>query len=89
MSELLAAALPRYAVAPTCRPRVTGEEVDAFEQLVLREENTDLAAVPAIAAAVSPTALWQQLCSGARYLWTQMLAGDGYQWFVETGRFDP
>lgn len=54
MSELLAAALLDmrwHSLSTSALP----EEVDAFEQLVLREENTDLAAVPrAIAAAISP-----------------------------------
>lgn len=54
MSELLAAALLDmrwHSLSTSALP----EEVDAFEQLVLREENLDLAAVPrAIAAAVSP-----------------------------------
>lgn len=54
MSELLAAALLDmrwHSLSTSALP----EEVDAFEQLVLREENPDLAAVPrAIAAAISP-----------------------------------
>lgn len=54
MSELLAAALLDmrwHSLSTSALP----EEVDAFEQLVLREENLDLAAVPrAIAAAISP-----------------------------------
>ena len=86
MSELLAAALLDmrwHSLSTSALP----EEVDAFEQLVLREENLDLAAVPPRYR----SSYFSHIFGGGyaagyyAYLWTQMLADDGYQWFVEQG----
>ncbi|MDX7607967.1 M3 family metallopeptidase, partial [Klebsiella quasipneumoniae] len=63
------------------------DEVDAFEQRVLREEHLDLAAVPPRYR----SSYFSHIFGGGyaagyyAYLWTQMLADDGYQWFVEQG----
>ncbi|WP_228743023.1 M3 family metallopeptidase, partial [Klebsiella quasipneumoniae] len=63
------------------------DEVDTFEQRVLREEHLDLAAVPPRYR----SSYFSHIFGGGyaagyyAYLWTQMLADDGYQWFVEQG----
>lgn len=86
MSELLAAALLDmrwHTLSTTAFP----DEVDAFEQRVLREEHLDLAAVPPRYR----SSYFSHIFGGGyaagyyAYLWTQMLADDGYQWFVEQG----
>ncbi len=86
MSELLAAALLDmrwHTLSTTSLP----EEVDAFEQKILREEQLDLAAVPPRYR----SSYFSHIFGGGyaagyyAYLWTQMLADDGYQWFVEQG----
>ncbi len=87
MSELLAAALLDmhwHSVTPQGLP----QDVDAFEQQSLREEQMDLAAVPPRYR----SSYFSHIFGGGyaagyyAYLWTQMLADDGYQWFVEQGR---
>ncbi|MGR7195455.1 peptidyl-dipeptidase Dcp [Klebsiella aerogenes] len=84
MSELLAAALLDmhwHSVTPQALP----QDVDAFEQQSLREEQMDLAAVPPRYR----SSYFSHIFGGGyaagyyAYLWTQMLADDGYQWFVE------
>ncbi|MBX8997893.1 peptidyl-dipeptidase Dcp [Klebsiella aerogenes] len=84
MSELLAAALldmQWHSVTPQALP----QDVDAFEQQSLREEQMDLAAVPPRYR----SSYFSHIFGGGyaagyyAYLWTQMLADDGYQWFVE------
>ncbi|HCT8363382.1 peptidyl-dipeptidase Dcp [Klebsiella aerogenes] len=86
MSELLAAALLDmhwHSVTPQALP----QDVDAFEQQSLREEQMDLAAVPPRYR----SSYFSHIFGGGyaagyyAYLWTQMLADDGYQWFVEQG----
>ncbi|EPR3239963.1 peptidyl-dipeptidase Dcp [Klebsiella aerogenes] len=86
MSELLAAALLDmhwHSVTPQGLP----QDVDAFEQQSLREEQMDLAAVPPRYR----SSYFSHIFGGGyaagyyAYLWTQMLADDGYQWFVEQG----
>ncbi|HHR0844545.1 TPA: peptidyl-dipeptidase Dcp [Klebsiella aerogenes] len=86
MSELLAAALLDmrwHSVTPQALP----QDVDAFEQQLLREEQMDLAAVPPRYR----SSYFSHIFGGGyaagyyAYLWTQMLADDGYQWFVEQG----
>ncbi|HBQ6989429.1 TPA: peptidyl-dipeptidase Dcp [Klebsiella quasipneumoniae subsp. similipneumoniae] len=86
MSELLAAALLDmrwHTLSTTSLP----EEVDAFEQKILRDEQLDLAAVPPRYR----SSYFSHMFGGGyaagyyAYLWTQMLADDGYQWFVEQG----
>lgn len=86
MSELLAAALLDmrwHTLSTTSLP----EEVDAFEQKILRDEQLDLAAVPPRYR----SSYFSHIFGGGyaagyyAYLWTQMLADDGYQWFVEQG----
>lgn len=86
MSELLAAALldmQWHSVTPQALP----QDVDAFEQQSLREEQMDLAAVPPRYR----SSYFSHIFGGGyaagyyAYLWTQMLADDGYQWFVEQG----
>ncbi len=86
MSELLAAALLDmhwHSVTPQALP----QDVDAFEQRSLREEQMDLAAVPPRYR----SSYFSHIFGGGyaagyyAYLWTQMLADDGYQWFVEQG----
>ncbi|HBT3238000.1 TPA: peptidyl-dipeptidase Dcp [Klebsiella aerogenes] len=86
MSELLAAALLDmhwHSVTPQGLP----QDVDAFEQQSLREEQMDLAAVPQRYR----SSYFSHIFGGGyaagyyAYLWTQMLADDGYQWFVEQG----
>ncbi|EME4046485.1 dipeptidyl carboxypeptidase II, partial [Klebsiella quasipneumoniae] len=86
MSELLAAALLDmrwHTLSTTGFP----DEVDTFEQRVLREEHLDLAAVPPRYR----SSYFSHIFGGGyaagyyAYLWTQMLADDGYQWFVEQG----
>ena len=86
MSELLAAALLDmrwHTLSTTALP----DEVDAFEQKILREEQLDLAAVPPRYR----SSYFSHIFGGGyaagyyAYLWTQMLADDGYQWFVEQG----
>ncbi|EPL8195922.1 peptidyl-dipeptidase Dcp [Klebsiella aerogenes] len=86
MSELLAAALLDmhwHSVTPQTLP----QDVDAFEQQSLREEQMDLAAVPPRYR----SSYFSHIFGGGyaagyyAYLWTQMLADDGYQWFVEQG----
>ncbi|HDU4711778.1 TPA: peptidyl-dipeptidase Dcp [Klebsiella aerogenes] len=86
MSELLAAALLDmhwHCVTPQALP----QDVDAFEQQSLREEQMDLAAVPPRYR----SSYFSHIFGGGyaagyyAYLWTQMLADDGYQWFVEQG----
>ncbi|HDS4346668.1 peptidyl-dipeptidase Dcp [Klebsiella aerogenes] len=86
MSELLAAALLDmhwHSVTPQGLP----QDVDAFEQQSLREEQMDLAAVPPRYR----SRYFSHIFGGGyaagyyAYLWTQMLADDGYQWFVEQG----
>ncbi|HCT3746983.1 TPA: peptidyl-dipeptidase Dcp [Klebsiella aerogenes] len=86
MSELLAAALLDmrwHSVTPQSLP----QDVDAFEQQSLREEQMDLAAVPPRYR----SSYFSHIFGGGyaagyyAYLWTQMLADDGYQWFVEQG----
>ena len=86
MSELLAAALLDmrwHSVTPQALP----QDVDAFEQQSLREEQMDLAAVPPRYR----SSYFSHIFGGGyaagyyAYLWTQMLADDGYQWFVELG----
>ncbi|HBW0991784.1 TPA: peptidyl-dipeptidase Dcp [Klebsiella aerogenes] len=86
MSELLAAALLGmhwHSVTPQGLP----QDVDAFEQQSLREEQMDLAAVPPRYR----SSYFSHIFGGGyaagyyAYLWTQMLADDGYQWFVEQG----
>ncbi|HEN4995268.1 TPA: peptidyl-dipeptidase Dcp [Klebsiella aerogenes] len=82
MSELLAAAL-----LDMHWHSVTPQDVDAFEQQSLREEQMDLAAVPPRYR----SSYFSHIFGGGyaagyyAYLWTQMLADDGYQWFVEQG----
>ena len=68
MSELLAAALLDmhwHSVTPQGLP----QDVDAFEQQSLREEQMDLAAVP----------------PRYRSSYFSHIFGGGYQWFVEQG----
>ncbi|MDT4325682.1 peptidyl-dipeptidase Dcp [Klebsiella aerogenes] len=86
MSELLAAALLDmhwHSVTSQGLP----QDVDAFEQQSLREEQMDLAAVPPRYR----SSYFSHIFGGGyaagyyAYLWTQMLADDGYQWFVEQG----
>ncbi|MGR7192411.1 peptidyl-dipeptidase Dcp [Klebsiella aerogenes] len=86
MSELLAAALLDmhwHSVTSQGLP----QDVDAFEQQSLREEQMDLAAVPPRYR----SRYFSHIFGGGyaagyyAYLWTQMLADDGYQWFVEQG----
>lgn len=86
MSELLAAALLDmhwHSVTPQGLP----QDVDAFEQQSLREEQMGLAAVPPRYR----SSYFSHIFGGGyaagyyAYLWTQMLADDGYQWFVEQG----
>ncbi|HCT5345732.1 TPA: dipeptidyl carboxypeptidase II, partial [Klebsiella quasipneumoniae] len=86
MSELLAAALLDmrwHTLSTTSLP----DEVDAFEQKILRDEQLDLAAVPPRYR----SSYFSHIFGGGyaagyyAYLWTQMLADDGYQWFVEQG----
>ncbi|HDT5517019.1 TPA: peptidyl-dipeptidase Dcp [Klebsiella aerogenes] len=86
MSELLAAALLDmrwHSVTPQALP----QDVDAFEQQSLREEQMDLAAVPPRYR----SSYFSHIFGGGyaagyyAYLWTQMLADDGFQWFVEQG----
>ncbi|HFK1204290.1 TPA: peptidyl-dipeptidase Dcp [Klebsiella aerogenes] len=86
MSELLAAALLDmhwHSVTPQALP----QDVDAFEQQSLREEQMDLAAVPPRYR----SSYFSHIFGGGyaagyyAYLWTQMLADDGYQWFVDQG----
>lgn len=86
MSELLAAALLDmhwHSVTPQALP----QDVDAFEQQSLREEQMGLAAVPPRYR----SSYFSHIFGGGyaagyyAYLWTQMLADDGYQWFVEQG----
>ncbi|MFP8733625.1 peptidyl-dipeptidase Dcp [Klebsiella aerogenes] len=86
MSELLAAALLDmrwHSVTTQALP----QDVDAFEQQSLREEQMDLAAVPPRYR----SSYFSHIFGGGyaagyyAYLWTQMLADDGYQWFVEQG----
>lgn len=86
MSELLAAALLDmrwHTLSTTSLP----EEVDAFEQKIIRDEQLDLAAVPPRYR----SSYFSHIFGGGyaagyyAYLWTQMLADDGYQWFVEQG----
>ncbi|MBK0631471.1 peptidyl-dipeptidase Dcp [Klebsiella aerogenes] len=86
MSELLAAALLDmhwHSVTPQALP----QDVDAFEQQSLREEQMDLAAVPPRYR----SSYFSHIFGGGyaagyyAYLWTEMLADDGYQWFVEQG----
>ncbi|HDS9397148.1 TPA: peptidyl-dipeptidase Dcp [Klebsiella quasipneumoniae subsp. quasipneumoniae] len=86
MSELLAAALLDmrwHTLSTTGFP----DEVDTFEQRVLRKEHLDLAAVPPRYR----SSYFSHIFGGGyaagyyAYLWTQMLADDGYQWFVEQG----
>lgn len=86
MSELLAAALLDmhwHSVTPQGLP----QDVDAFEQQSLREEQMDLVAVPPRYR----SSYFSHIFGGGyaagyyAYLWTQMLADDGYQWFVEQG----
>lgn len=86
MSELLAAALLDmhwHSVTPQGLP----QDVDAFDQQSLREEQMDLAAVPPRYR----SSYFSHIFGGGyaagyyAYLWTQMLADDGYQWFVEQG----
>lgn len=86
MSELLAAVLLDmhwHSVTPQALP----QDVDAFEQQSLREEQMDLAAVPPRYR----SSYFSHIFGGGyaagyyAYLWTQMLADDGYQWFVEQG----
>ena len=86
MSELLAAALLDmhwHSVTPQGLP----QDVDAFEQQSLREEQMDLAAVPPRYR----SSYFSHIFGGGyaagyyAYLWTQMIADDGYQWFVEQG----
>ena len=86
MSELLAAALLDmhwHSVTPQGLP----QDVNAFEQQSLREEQMDLAAVPPRYR----SSYFSHIFGGGyaagyyAYLWTQMLADDGYQWFVEQG----
>lgn len=86
MSELLAAALLDmrwHTLSTTALP----DEVDAFEQKILRDEQLDLAAVPPRYR----SSYFSHIFGGGyaagyyAYLWTQMLADDGYQWFVEQG----
>lgn len=86
MSELLAAALLDmhwHSVTPQGLP----QDVDAFEQQSLREEQMDLATVPPRYR----SSYFSHIFGGGyaagyyAYLWTQMLADDGYQWFVEQG----
>ncbi|HCR0215765.1 TPA: peptidyl-dipeptidase Dcp [Klebsiella aerogenes] len=86
MSELLAAALLDmhwHSVTPQALP----QDVYAFEQRSLREEQMDLAAVPPRYR----SSYFSHIFGGGyaagyyAYLWTQMLADDGYQWFVEQG----
>ncbi|EPP2086054.1 peptidyl-dipeptidase Dcp [Klebsiella aerogenes] len=86
MSELLAAALLDmhwHSVTPQGLP----QDVDAFEQQSLREEQMDLAAVPPRYR----SSYFSHIFGGGyaagyyAYLLTQMLADDGYQWFVEQG----
>ncbi|KHM13134.1 peptidyl-dipeptidase Dcp [Klebsiella aerogenes] len=86
MSELLAAALLDmrwHSVTPQALP----QDVDAFEQQSLREEQMDLAAVPPrYRSSYFPHIFGGGYAAGYyAYLWTQMLADDGYQWFVEQG----
>ncbi len=90
MSELLAAALLDmhwHSVTPQALP----QDVDAFEQQSLREEQMDLAAVPPRYR----SSYFSHIFGGGyaagyyAYLWTQMLADDGYQWFVEQGGGNP
>ncbi len=85
MSELLAAALLDmrwHSLSTSALP-----EVDAFEQLVLREENTGSGGGPPRYR----SSYFSHIFGGGyaagyyAYLWTQMLADDGYQWFVEQG----
>lgn len=86
MSELLAAALLDmrwHSVTPQALP----QDVDAFEQQSLCEEQMDLAAVPPRYR----SSYFSHIFGGGyaagyyAYLWTQMLADDGFQWFVEQG----
>ncbi len=81
MSQLLAAALLDmrwHRLSTSALP----EEVDAFEQLVLRETSID-GGHRAIAAAFLPY-LRRRLCGRrSRLSVDQMLADDGYQWFVD------
>ncbi|EML2224615.1 TPA: peptidyl-dipeptidase Dcp [Klebsiella aerogenes] len=86
MSELLGAALLDmhwHSVTPQALP----QDVDAFEQQSLREEQMDLAAVPPRYR----SSYFSHIFGGGyaagyyAYLWTQMLADDGFQWFVEQG----
>ncbi|EMW0830156.1 peptidyl-dipeptidase Dcp [Klebsiella aerogenes] len=86
MSELLAAALLDmhwHSVTPQGLP----QDVDAFEQQSLREEQMDLAAVPPRYRSSYFSHIFGGGYAGGyyAYLWTQMLADDGYQWFVEQG----
>lgn len=86
MSELLAAALLDMHWHSVTRQALP-QDVDAFEQQSLREEQMDLAAVPPRYR----SSYFSHIFGGGyaagyyAYLWTQMLADDGYQWFVEQG----
>ncbi|EMZ5811379.1 peptidyl-dipeptidase Dcp [Klebsiella aerogenes] len=86
MSELLAAALLDMHWH-SVTPQALSQDVDAFEQRSLREEQMDLAAVPPRYR----SSYFSHIFGGGyaagyyAYLWTQMLADDGYQWFVEQG----
>ncbi|HBV4555742.1 TPA: peptidyl-dipeptidase Dcp [Klebsiella aerogenes] len=86
MSELLAAALLDMHWH-SVTPQGLSQDVDAFEQQSLREEQMDLAAVPPRYR----SSYFSHIFGGGyaagyyAYLWTQMLADDGYQWFVEQG----
>lgn len=89
MSELLAAALLDmrwHSLSTSALP----EEVDAFEQLVLREENTDLAAVPALSQQLFLPYLRRRLCGRLLRLSVDPDAGRRRLSMVRgAGRFDP
>ncbi|STV26980.1 dipeptidyl carboxypeptidase Dcp [Klebsiella pneumoniae subsp. ozaenae] len=91
MSELLAAALLDMRVAIACRPRHYRRRWTRLSSWCFGKRTWIWRRSPPRYR----SSYFSHIFGGGyaagyyAYLWTQMLADDGYQWFVEPGRFDP